>query len=123
MANSFDQNFFKNGNYADKISQVRIISASLQSADPSDYNIGNISSLKIYMGKSDGSDEVLVAAKKDIGENAGNRITLDIDNSSFLDRLVRQPEIRVRMVYTLRRSVSKDANLYVALGLAAYPNK
>ncbi|MET3611495.1 hypothetical protein [Mucilaginibacter rubeus] len=119
--NSFDQDFTKDGNNASRISEVRIISAKLQSSDPSDYNIGNIASLRVYMAKNDGSEEVMVAIRKDIQPNAGNSIVLDIDNSHFLDELVRQPSVRIRMVYRLRKATATDASLKVSLGIGSYP--
>jgi hypothetical protein len=121
-ANSFDQDFTKDGNNAGRISEVRVVSAKLQSKDPSDYNIGNIVSLRVYMAKADGSDEVLVAVRKDITPEVGNSIVLDIDNSHFLDDLVRQPSVRIRMVYLLRKSNAVDVSLKVTLGLGAYPH-
>lgn len=121
MANSFDQNFSKSGNNGDKISQVRVISAKLMTDEPSDYNIGNISSVKIYLSKQDGSDELLVASRDDIGTDPGNQIVLDIDNTQLLDNLVREPGIKVRMAYKLRKVESTDVSVHVILGLAAYP--
>jgi hypothetical protein len=122
MANSFDQNFSKSGNNGNRISQVRVISARLRSTDPTDYNIGNIASVKIYLSKEDGSGEILVASRDDIGASVGNNIVLDIDNTQLLDDLVREAGIKVRMAYKLRKTESTDANLYVILGLAAYPS-
>jgi hypothetical protein len=119
--NSYDQDFTKDGNNAGKISEVRIISAKLESKDPSDYNIGNISSLRVYMGRSDGSDEVMVAIRKDISPNSGNSITLDLDNSHFLDELVRQPSVRIRMVYRLRKAAATDVSMKVSLGIGSNP--
>ncbi len=121
IANSFDQNFSKSGNNGDRITLVRIISAKLRSTDPSDYNIGNLSSVRIYLSKDDGTDEILVAARDDIGANVGNNVVLDIDNSHMLDDLVKEPNIRVRMVYKVRKGFGSDASLHVVLGLAAYP--
>src|SRR5580698_5002532 len=47
MATSFDQDFKKDGNNADKVSEVRMVSAKLQSKDPTDFNIGNLASVKV----------------------------------------------------------------------------
>ena len=121
MANSFDQNFTKTGNNGDRITLVRIVSAKLMSTDPSDYNIGNLKSVKIYLSKEDGKDEILVAERNDIGANAGNNVVLDIDNSHMLDELVREPSIRVRMAYKVRHTFNTDISLHVVLGVAAYP--
>ena len=119
--NSFDQDFTKDGNNASRISEVRIISAKLQSSDPSDYNIGNIASLRVYMAKNDGSDEVMVAIRKDIQPNAGNSIVLDIDNSHFLDDLVRQPSVRIRVAYRLRKAAATDVSMKISLGIGSHP--
>jgi hypothetical protein len=121
-ANSIDQSFVKGGNDANNVNAVRIISAKLQCVEPSDFNISQLASVEIYMGKADGKDEEMVASRKDIGPNVGNSMVLDIDNTHFLDELVRQPSIRIRMVYKLRGKASTDVNLHVILGIAAYPS-
>lgn len=121
-AQSLDQSFRKNGNNADKIDAVHIISAQLRAAGSNaDYNIGQLSSVQVYMSKADGKDEVMVASQKNISPTAGNSMTLDIDNSHFLDELVRQPSVNVRMKYKLRDKVSKDINLKVILNVTGYP--
>ena len=40
-AKSFDQGFNKNGNDAGKVKNVRIVSAKIDSDDPSDFDLGN----------------------------------------------------------------------------------
>ncbi len=122
MATSFDQDFSKSGNNGDKVSEVRIISAKLESRDPSDFNIGNLKLVRVYMSKADGNDEVLVASRNDISPGVGNSVVLDIDNSHFLDERVREPNVRIRLVYQLRNHIDVDANLHLVLGLSAYPN-
>jgi hypothetical protein len=121
MATSFDQDFSKSGNNANNCSDVRIVSAKLRSIEPSDFNLGNIASAKFYMSKPDGTDEVLVASRADITKGAGNDIVLDIDNTHFLDQLIREPNVRIRMVYILRNKITYDANLRLVLGMSAYP--
>jgi hypothetical protein len=123
MATSFDQNFTKSGNNGNNVGEVRVVSARLRSVDPTDFNIGNIVSAKFYMSQHNGEDEVLVASRTDITAGVGNSIVLDIDNSNFLDELIRQPDVRIRMVYVLRNKIDVDANLRLVLGLSAYPNK
>ena len=121
-ATSFDQNFFKDGNDGNRVSEVSIVSAKLESTTPTDFNIGNISSVKVYVSKQDGSDEVLVASRADIASGTGNMLNLDIDNSHFLDQLVRQHDIRIRMDYQLRKKSTVDVSLHLVLGLNAYPS-
>jgi len=122
MATSFDQDFIKDGNDGNHISEVRVISAKLRSLDPTDFNIGDLESAKFYMSTHDGNDEVEVASRTDIETDAGNSIVLDIDNSHFLDKLIRQPDVRIRMVYKLRKKISSDVSLKLSLGLGAFPN-
>jgi hypothetical protein len=122
LATSFDQNFSKSGDDGDRVSEVSIISAKLKSDEPVDFNIGDLKSAKIYMARENGKDEVLVASRTDISPNVGNTLTLDIDNSNFLDQLIRQPDIRVRMVYELRKKVNVDVSLHIILSLNAYPS-
>ncbi|HEY8783182.1 MAG TPA: hypothetical protein VIM16_16265 [Mucilaginibacter sp.] len=123
VATSFDQDFKKNGNNADKVSEVRMVSAKVESRDPSDFNIGNLTRLKVYMSKADSTDEVLVASRTDITPGVGNSMVLDIDNSSFLDQQVREPKVRIRMVYRLRNHIDVNAHLHIVLGLGAFPNR
>jgi len=122
-ATSFDQNFSRDGNNANNVNAVRMVSAKLQATSPSDYNIGSIASVKIYMAKADGSGEAMVASRTDIGANVGNSIVLDIDNTHFLDELVRQPSIRVRMAYKLRNKAATDISFHIVLSVTAYPNR
>jgi hypothetical protein len=74
------------------------------------------------MAKADGSEEVLVASRSDITPLVGNGLVLDIDNSAFLDQRVREPKVRIRMVYKLRNHIDADASLHLVLGLGAYPS-
>ncbi len=120
-ATSFDQNFSITGNNGQHISEVSVISAKLEAADPADYNVGNLSTVKIYVSKSDGKDEVLVASKADISSTAGNFLMLDVENTHFLDQLVREPNIRIRMSYQLRQKTEVNVNVHLVLNINAYP--
>ena len=121
IATSFDQNFSKSGNNGSRVSEVSIISAKLESTEPTDYNLGNISMVKVYLSKNDGKNEVLVASRTDISATVGNTLVLDIDNTHFLDQLVREPDIRIRMAYQLRNKAVADVNVHLVLGINAYP--
>ena len=124
VAKNFADVVHVSGDNGDKVSEVRVVSAKLRSVDPnSDFNIGNLESAKFYMSKADGKEEVLVASRTDITANVGNNMVLDIDNSNFLDQLIREPDVRIRMVYRLRNSIGTDASLRLVLGLSAYPNR
>lgn len=120
---SFDQNFSKSGNNGARISNVRIVSAKMVATLPSDFNIGNLVSAKVFMAKANGDGEVMVGSRSDIGPNSGNNIVLDIDNSHFLDELVREKTVRIKLVYQLRNKITIDASLRIVLGITAEPIK
>ena len=120
-AKSFDQNFNKDGNNADKVKDVKIVSAKVVSDDPSDFNLGNLSMIKVYLSKTDGSDEVLVASRTDITALVGSSLVLDIDNAKTLDDQVNQPNVSIRIEYQLRNHIYVNAHLKVVLGLRANP--
>jgi len=120
-ASSFDQNFSINGKNNRHISEVSVISAKLEASDPADYNIGNLSMVKIYVSKKDGKNEELIASKTDIPPTAGNFLMLDVDNTRFLDQLVREPEMRIRMTYQLRKKSDADVNVHLVMNINAYP--
>jgi hypothetical protein len=116
-AKSFDQNFNKEGTNADKVKGVRIVSAKIISDDPSDFNLGNLSMIKVYLAKADGSGEVLVASRTDITAMVGNSLVLDIDTSRLLDDQVKEPKLTIRMEYKLRDHIYVNAHLKVVLRL------
>jgi hypothetical protein len=122
MGSSFDQNFVKDGNNATKVKEVRIASAKLTVNEPAGFNIGNIQTAKVYMAKSNGEGEVLVASRTDIGGNVGTSLVLDIDNSKLLDELVREKSVRIKMVYTMRNKTDVKASLRITLGVSASAN-
>jgi hypothetical protein len=117
-ASSFDQNFFKSANH---INAVKIISAELRSVTPADFDLGNIKSVKIYLSKGDDSNGILVASQNNIPIDAGNTITLTVDNTNFLDRFVREPDVKIKMLYQLRKEVPVETSLMIALNISAYP--
>jgi len=120
-AKSFDEDFNKNGNNADKIKDVKIASAKIESDDPSDFNLGNLSMIRIYLAKADGGGEMMVASRTDITSMVGNNLVLDIDNTRTLDELVKEPNVTVKMEYKLRDHIYVNAHLKVVLGLRANP--
>jgi len=120
-AQSFDQNFNKQGTNADKVKGVRIVSAKVVSDDPSDFNLGNLSMIKVYLSKADGTGEVMVASRTDITNLVGNSLVLDIDNSQLLDEQVKEPKLTIRMEYKLRDHIYVNAHLKIVLGLRANP--
>ena len=121
VAQSFDQSFNKEGTNADKVKDVKIVSAKVVSDDPSDFNLGNLSMIKIYLAKADGSGEVMVASRTDITAMVGNSVVLDIENTQILDDQVKEPKLTIRMEYQLRDHIYVNAHLKVVLGLRANP--
>lgn len=118
-ASSADQIFGGSSNA--QIKEVRVTSARLAASSPSNQNLGVLSSVKIYLSKGDGSGEVLVATRNDVSANAGSNIVLDIDNTRFVDDIIKSSSARVRMEYVLRNSLSTDVSLKASLGFVSSP--
>lgn len=119
-ASSFDKIIFKNGNI-NRVNAVKVVSAELRSALPADFDLGHIQTLKVFMMKADESDAVLVASKDNVTADAGNIITLDVNNSGFLDRFIREPDIRIKMIYTLRSQIKASTSLLLVMSVNATP--
>lgn len=120
-ATSFDQIFTATGNNADQVKDVRIATAKLIASNPASFQFGHFKSVKVYIAKSNGSNEIMVASRSDIGSGAGNNLQLDVDNAKFLDDYLRGSSMRVRVAYTLRDSLDKDISIKCSLGFSASP--
>jgi hypothetical protein len=119
IAVSFDQSITKDGKPGSHIKEVRVVDASLKSHEPSDFNIGNLVYVKIYMSKEDGTNEVLLASRTDITPGVGNSMVLDVFNETVIDELIKETRIRMRMVYQLRNHINTNANLHLVLNVSA----
>jgi uncharacterized protein YceK len=119
-ATSFDQ-VFGNQNSTDYIKEVRISSAKIMATNPNSQNLGVFKSVKIYISNGN-SNEVMVASRKDISENIGSDLILDIDNSRFLDNYIKGSNLKVRMEYVLRKGLTKDVSVKAALNFSTSPN-
>lgn len=119
-ASSFDQ-VFGNQNSTDYIKEVRISSAKIMATNPNSQSLGVFKSVKIYISNGN-SGEVMVASRKDISENIGTDLILDIDNSRFLDNYIKGSNLKVRMEYVLRKSLTKDVSVKAALNFSTSPN-
>ncbi|WP_256010790.1 hypothetical protein [Desertivirga xinjiangensis] len=118
-ASSMDQLFGSNTNA--QVKEVRIASAKLSASNPANQNIGAFSSVKLYLSRSDGSGEILVASRTDIGSSVGNNLVLDIDNSRFVDDIIKSNAARIRMEYVLRNKLTTDVSLKASLGFSSVP--
>lgn len=118
-ASSADQIFGGSSNA--QIKEVRVSNAKIEASSPSNQNLGVFSSVRLYLSRADGSGEVLVASRNDISANAGSSIVFDIDNSRFLDDIVKSSTARVRMEYVLRNSLNADVSIKATLGFTSNP--
>ncbi|TKC12868.1 hypothetical protein FA048_04425 [Pedobacter polaris] len=119
-ASSFDQ-IFGNQNGAAYIKEVRVASVRLDASNPTNQNLGVLKSVKMFLVNGSGA-EVMVASRNDISENIGNNLVLDIDNSRFVDDYVKGSNLRVRMEYSLRSSLSSDVSVRAAINFSSSPN-
>jgi hypothetical protein len=119
-ASSFDQ-VFGNQKGSEYVKEVRIANAKLIAINPTSQSMGAFKSVKLYISNGD-SGEVMVASRNDIGENIGNDLILDIDNSRFLDKYIKGNNLRVRMEYVLRKAMSTDVSVRASLNFSSSPN-
>jgi hypothetical protein len=119
IAVSFDQSITKDGKPGSHIKDIRVVDASLKSYEPSDFNIGNLVYVKVYMSKEDGTNEVLLASRTDITPGVGNSMVLDTYNITFIDELIKETRIRIRMEYQLRNHINTNASLHLVLNVSA----
>jgi len=119
QASSVDQLFGRNSN--SQIKEVRIASARIEASNPSNQNLGAFSSIRLYLSRSDGSGEIMVASRADIGPSVGSSLVLDIDNSRFLDDIIKSNAARIRMEYVLRNQLTADVGLRATLGFSSVP--
>ncbi|CAA7388196.1 hypothetical protein [Chryseobacterium fistulae] len=109
------------GNNNAKIKDVRISEAKISVVSPSKGNLSALKSIKVYIS-SDGTSERLVASRSNISTNASN-VSLDLENSGFLDAVVKSTGLTVRTVYELKNQTSSDMNMKVALNFNSVPAK
>ena len=122
-ASSFDQDISKNRDTSARVKEVWVASARLKSENPTGFNIGNFVYVKVYASKAAGADEVLVASRTDVTPDDGNTLELDINNQVYLDKLIHEPQIKIRLVYQLRNPIDVNAHLHLVLRISANPGK
>ena len=119
-ASSFDQ-IFGNQNGTTYIKEVRVASARLDASNPTNQNLGIIKSVKLYIINGSGA-EVMIASRNDIAENIGSNLVLDVDNSRFVDDYIKGNNLRIRMEYVLRNSLTSDISVRTAINFNSSPN-
>jgi hypothetical protein len=120
-ASSFDQIFTGQGTNTNSVKEVRIASAKVEASNPYDQNLGVIKAMRLYISRGDGSSEVMVAQRTDIGATVGRNLVLDIDNSRFLDEYIKGSTVRIRMEYELRDAINADVSVKASLGFSTAP--
>lgn len=107
------------GNNNAQIKDVRISDAKISVASPSGGNLSDLKSVKIYIS-SNGTGEKLVASRSAIDTNSSS-LNLDLNDTGFLDAVVKSSGLTVRTVYELKNQTSSDMNLKVALNFSSVP--
>ncbi|KAA0126044.1 hypothetical protein FY557_19375 [Chryseobacterium sp. SN22] len=107
------------GNNDARIKDVRISDAKVSVVSPAGGSLNAFKSIKVYIS-SNGTGERLVASRSNISTDAAS-ITLDLENTGFLDSVVKSNGVTVRTVYELKNQTSSDMNLRVALNFSSVP--
>jgi len=109
------------GNNNAQIKDVRISDAKISVVSPSGGNLSALKSIKVYISSS-GTKERLVASRSSISTD-GASLNLDLNDTGFLDEVVKSSGVTVRTVYELKNQTSSDMNLKIALNFSSVPAK
>jgi len=109
------------GNNNAQIKDVRISDAKISVVSPSGGNLSALKSIKVYISSS-GTKERLVASRSGVSTD-GSSLNLDLNDSGFLDEVVKSSGVTVRTVYELKNQTSSDMNLKIALNFSSVPAK
>ncbi|GAB0156412.1 hypothetical protein CHRYSEOSP005_16770 [Chryseobacterium sp. Alg-005] len=107
------------GNNNAQIKDVRISDAKVSVVSPSGGNLSALKSIKVYISSS-GTGEKLVASRTDISTTSSS-VNLDLNDTGYLDNVVKSSGLTVRTVYELRNQTTSDMNLRVALNFNSVP--
>lgn len=109
------------GNNNAKIKDVRISDAKVSVVSPSGGNLSAFKSIKVYVS-SNGTGEKLVASRSNISTDSSS-LNLDLNDTGFLDEVVKSSGLTVRTVYELKNQTSSDMNLKIAMNFSSVPAK
>lgn len=109
------------GNNNAKIKDVRISDAKISVVSPSGGNLSAVKSVKVYVS-SGGTGEKLVASRSNISSDSSS-LNLDLNDTGYLDEVVKSSGLTVRTVYELKNQTTSDMNLKIALNFSSIPAK
>ncbi|HCA06782.1 MULTISPECIES: hypothetical protein [Chryseobacterium] len=109
------------GNNNAKIKDVRISDAKISVVSPSGGNLSAVKSVKVYVSSS-GTGEKLVASRSNITTDSSS-LNLDLNDTGYLDEVVKSSGLTVRTVYELKNQTTSDMNLKIALNFNSVPAK
>lgn len=107
------------GNNNAKIKDVRISDAKISVVSPSGGNLSAVKSVKVYVSSS-GTREKLVASRSNITTDSSS-LNLDLNDTGYLDEVVKSSGLTVRTVYELKNQTTSDMNLKIALNFNSVP--
>ena len=103
------------------VQDIRISSAKVSATSlSSNSDLGIFKSIKVYLSGNN-TQEILVAQRTDIGNNIGNMLNLDPDNSKILDEVVKSGAVKARVAYVLKNTANNDTNLNISLRFTSVP--
>jgi hypothetical protein len=109
------------GNNNAKIKDVRISDAKVSVVTPSNGSLNDFKSIKVYVSSS-GTGEKLIASRSNISTSSSS-LNLDLNDTGFLDEVVKSTGLTVRTVYELKNQTSSDMNIKIALNFSSVPAK
>lgn len=103
---------------SNNVKDIRTTTATL--TVPDNTSVGVFKSVKVYLS-ANGSNEVLVASRENIGDNVGSTLSLDVNSSQTLDYIMKSGSVQQRFVYVLKQSPTSDINARTSISFSSVP--
>ncbi len=103
---------------SNNVKDIRMSTATV--SVPDNTSVGIFKSVKVYIS-ANGSNEVLVGSRENIGDNVGSTLSLDVNSSQILDNVMKTGAVQQRFVYVLKQSPTSDINVKTSLSFSSVP--
>ncbi len=100
------------------VKDIRVSNATL--TVNSNTSVSLFQSVKVYLSNGSGN-EILVASRDNIPDNVGSSLSLDVNTSGTLDKVMKSGSVQQRMVYVLKKSPTSDVTVKTSIGFNSVP--
>ena len=100
------------------VKEIRVSNATISVNN--NTSVGLFKSVKLYLS-TNGSNEILVASREDIPDNVGSSLSLDVNTTATLDKMMKSGSVQQRFVYVLKQSPTSDISVKTSVGFSSLP--